>query len=277
MSLLCSILDGTHMRRLLTLLSSLIGTYQVSALSIDTPVDFSKDGLGLYQKTDFMRDWGLNPPSSSGIGSRLTILADPDNADHHVLQVTYLANQIGGQSAMTFSAPLGGQYDHLFFQYRVRFAEDFTWVKGGKLPGLTSAPDSPTGCIDNTTFDGFSARYMWREDGLLWGYIYNPTKQERCGDYYHTEPSFYFQKNQWYVLKQEVFLGTPAKDDGYIKAWVNGGLVTNIPNIMLRKSENIHIDQVKMDTFFGGGSSDWAPSSDQHAYFSDFIISEAPL
>lgn len=243
------------------------------ALSLEQPINFNNDALGLYTSEDFEKDWGLKPNESSGVGSRLNIVYDPDNDAKKALEVTYLANQVGGKSAMTFTAPLNGKYSHLFLQYRVRFSEDFTFVKGGKLPGLTSAPDSPTGCIENNSFDGFSARYMWREEGLLYGYIYNPTKQEKCGDYFPTSPPLYFQKNQWYTLKQEIYLGDPGVANGYIKAWVNGGLVIDIPNILLRNQEDIYIDEIKMDTFFGGSSEDWAPETDQKALFSDFTIS----
>lgn len=255
--------------------TGLLWTWHTWALSINSPVDFSQDQLGLYTKDEFKLDWNkTSANASSGAGTRLNIVEDPDQPNHHVLQVTYLAKQVGGSSAMTFDAPLGGQYDHLFFQYRVRFPEDFSWVKGGKLPGLTTSPDSPTGCIANSTFDGFSARYMWREEGLLWGYIYNPVKQENCGDYYATQPPLYLQKNQWHTLKQEVYIGTPGVADGYIKVWINGGLVINVSRVLLRKSADIHIDTAKMDTFFGGSTADWAPETDQHIYFSDFIISE---
>ncbi len=252
---------------------TLLLPFSVFALSVDHPVNFSDDELGLYSVNDFKKDWGIKPNSSSGQGSRLSIINDEDAPDQKILEMTYLAQKIGGQSGMTFSAPLDGAYDHLFFQYRLKFADDFAWVKGGKLPGLTSAPDSPTGCIDNATFDGFSARYMWRENGLLFGYVYNPEKQERCGDYYSTEPSFYLQTGVWYTIKQEVFLGDPGKANGYINAWVDGQKVFSITNILLRKDPSIHIDQVKMDTFFGGSTLDWAPATDQHAYFDDFSVS----
>ena len=114
----------------------------------------------------------------------LWIAEDVTNADNKVLQVIYQKGQVGGSSGMAFTAPLHGTYDDLFFEYDVYFPEDFDWVKGGKLPGLTSYFDSPTGCIDNSTFEGFSVRYMWREDGAFYVYVYNPEKVEECGDYY---------------------------------------------------------------------------------------------
>lgn len=247
---------------------------QSSALSVGHPVTFDDDVLGLYAAGDFSKDWGKKPNSSSGQGKRLYIVEDKDNPNDRVLEVTYLANQVGGNSAMTFDAPLGKGYEHLFLQYKVKFSNGFTWVKGGKLPGLTSLPDSPTGCITNDTFDGFSSRYMWREEGLLYGYVYNPEKIEDCGDYYPTDANFYFQAGVWYTLKQEIFIGNPNEHNGYIKAWVNDKPVLDIENIMLRRSADILIDSIKMDTFFGGSDpATWAPATNQNAYFNDFIVS----
>ncbi|MCR9191163.1 MAG: hypothetical protein NXI01_00690 [Gammaproteobacteria bacterium] len=255
------------------LLLSLLCSTRVLALSIDHPVTFNDDTLGIYSKENFKKDWDMNPNASSGQSShRLNIVSDRDDPNNHVLEVTYNANQVGGNSAMVFTPSLNGTYDHLIFQYKVKFADDFTWIKGGKLPGLTSSPDSPTGCIDNDTFDGFSARYMWRGEGVLRGYVYSPEKKERCGDYYDSNPMFYFNKGVWYTLKQEVFLGTPGERNGYIKAWIDGQPILSVTNLMLRRNASVMIDQVKMDTFFGGSSNEWAPTTNQHVYFNDFEI-----
>lgn len=254
----------------------------VIAISTSKPVNFQDSPVGLYRKKDFEKDWGIKPNNASGQPTgRLSIVTDPTQGK--VLQVTYLAGQIGGDSGMVFTptiqAPKGAtdprvKYRHLFFQYKVKFPHDFTWVKGGKLPGLTSSPYSPTGCISNTTFDGFSMRLMWRENGVVFSYVYNPDKKERCGDYYTFNPPITLARDTWYTITQEVYLNTPGGSDGYIKQWVDGTLVLDLQKINLRNADTICIDQLKMDTFFGGGSYDWAPATDQHAYFANFMVSK---
>lgn len=251
-------------------------------ISVDKPVNFQDDQLGLYSKKDFKKDWGMQPTNSSGQPEgRLAIVADPTYGK--VLQVTYLAGKIGGDSGMVFTPTIQAKkgtadssvkYRHLFFQYRVKFPLGFTWVKGGKLPGLTSSPDSPTGCIDEGTFDGFTMRVMWRENGIPFTYLYNPGKKERCGDYYTFNPTITFMHDTWYTLTQEVYLNTPGASDGYLKQWVNDTLVLDLQGVKLRNAGTIYIDQVKMDSFFGGGSLNWAPATNQHAYFANFIVSE---
>jgi hypothetical protein len=187
---------------------------------------------------------------------------------------------------MTFTAPLGGGYKHLFLQYKVKFADNFTWMKGGKLPGLTSG-NSPTGCISNSEVIGFSARRMWRENGVAWSYLYTPVKIEECGDYYALDydylanpnpiqgskalDSVQFKQGMWYTLTQEVKLNDPGQNNGFIREWVNGSQVLDLKGLNL--DGNMPIDQIKMDTFFGGSSSDWAPKTNQFAYFDSFSIS----
>ncbi|MCD8542116.1 MAG: hypothetical protein LRY69_01340 [Gammaproteobacteria bacterium] len=152
------------------------------------------------------------------------------------------------------------------------FEEDFDWSKGGKLPGLTTYPDTPTGCIDNSDFDGNSVRYMWRENGQLFLYLYYPEKQERCGDYYAMSPTFYFAPGTWYTLTQEVRLNDVGLSDGYIKVWIDAVLSLSLSNLVLRRSGDLHEDDIKMDCFRGGSDSTWASPEDAYIYFDEFKL-----
>jgi hypothetical protein len=198
---------------------------------------------------------------------RLSIVQDPSNASNKVLRVTYKAGQIGGNSAMTFDAPLSGSNKQLWFQYKVRFDNAFTWVKGGKLPGLGGG-DTPTGCITNGTFDGFTTRLMWRENGLGFSYQYSPYKKEECGDYYAIARRF--DAGKWYTLTQQVMLNDVGQSNGQFRQWVDGVLVLEQSGLLLRNASTISVSAIKMDTFFGGSTTDWAPATDQYVYFDDF-------
>ncbi|MGL4994573.1 MAG: carbohydrate-binding protein, partial [Deefgea sp.] len=68
---------------------------------------FDQHVTGLYQAAQFKADWGIEPGESTGVPSgRLSIVADTANPANKVLRVTYLAGKVGGNSAMTFDAPL---------------------------------------------------------------------------------------------------------------------------------------------------------------------------
>ena len=43
-----------------------------------------------------------------------------------------------------------------------------------------------------------------------------------------------------------------------------------------RDVASLQIDQMNSTTFFGGGSSDWATSKDEVAFFDDFRITAVP-
>lgn len=176
---------------------------------------------------------------------------------------------------MTFDAPLPGNAKSLFLQYKLRFDQSFNWVKGGKLPGLGGG-DTPSGCIQNGTFDGFTTRLMWRENGLGFQYYYFPNKVEQCGDYAGLARRF--EAGRWYTLTQQVVLNDIGQANGEFRQWIDGELVLENKAMLLRNAASVSISAIKMDTFFGGSSSDWAPASEQYAYFDEIIVSaDSPL
>ncbi|VXD06228.1 conserved exported hypothetical protein [Enterobacterales bacterium 8AC] len=250
-----------------------------------TRVDFQDDTPGPYTSADFLKDWGVTPGNSSGlVQGRLNIVADPDTPANKVLRVTYSATAgqdatgnptpgIGGNSAMTFDAPLPKGNTALWLQYKVRFDNQFTWVRGGKLPGLGGGGKAPSGCIDNSKFNGFTTRLMWRERGSMYNYLYYPTKTEHCGDYAALNTQFL--PGQWYTITQYVQLGEPGKENGQLIQFVDGVKVLELDSWNWRSDNTVSISTLKMDTFFGGGTADWAPQTDQYAYFDDFTVTTA--
>ncbi len=235
---------------------------------------FQQHTVGSYTAAKFSADWGFNPGASAGVAdNRLAVVADPEDANNRVLRVTYKAGQIGGNSASVFTYPIpGGPHSSLWLQYKVFFDDNFTWVKGGKLPGLAGYNGTkPTGCVNNSLLDGFSARFMWRENGNGFVYLYNPVKQDACGDYV---PFYsFFTKGRWYTITSYVELGTANQYNGVVTTWIDGVQVSYASGLLLRTSASVSIDKFLFETFFGGSTSDWAPLTDQYAYFDDITIS----
>lgn len=238
--------------------------------------DFQAHSPGPYTAAEFRDDWGMTPGDSAGVkDGRVAIVDDPVSPGHHVLRVTYRGHQIGGNSAMTFTLPIEKGHTTVWFQYKVMFDKDFVWVRGGKLPGLAGG-DFPTGCVKDGAYDGFSTRVMWREKGLAWSYLYYPGKHSDCGDDYALPVRF--QRGRWYTLTQEVTLNDVGRANGNLRQYIDGRLVGRQDRWTWRREARSGIDGVKMDTFFGGGEPDWAPPSDQYAYFDAFVVStESPL
>jgi hypothetical protein len=236
--------------------------------------NFQQHAVGAYTAAHFHADWGFNPGASAGVtDNRLSIVTDPLDANNRALRVTYKANQIGGNSASVFTYPIpGGPHAQLWLQYKVMFDSNFTWVKGGKLPGLAGFNSTkPTGCVNNSLLDGFSARFMWRENGNGFLYLYNPVKQDACGDY--KSLSSFFTKGRWYTITSFVELGTANQYNGAVTTYIDGQEVSRVSGLMLRNSASVSIDKFLFETFFGGSTSDWAPAIDQYSYYDDISIS----
>lgn len=244
-------------------------TWAESVLS----VDFNAYAPGTYRDADFQTDWGLPPPNSAGLAEgRTVIVADPADPANRALRVTYPAGRIGGNSAMTFTTRFASAKSY-WLQYRVMFAPGFEWVKGGKLPGLGGG-DFPTGCLKDGSFDGFTTRLMWRAEGSGWAYLYHPGKKDDCGDNYGIG---HFEAGQWHTVTQHVVLNDVGKTNGVLVQYIDGAEVLRMQDREWRRSDAVMIDGIKMDTFFGGATLDWAPGTDQTIYFDDFVVSlESP-
>lgn len=236
--------------------------------------DFNQHATGAYTAAQFNADWGFNPNTSAGVAdNRLHILNDPEGGNNKVLRVTYRQGQVGGGSASVFTYTIpGAPHNQLWLQYKVMFDENFTWVKGGKLPGLAGYTGTkPTGCVANNLLNGFSARLMWRENGHALQYLYNPDKTEYCGDY--SSYYFFFTKGRWHTITSHVELGSVNQHDGRITTYIGGEEVLVSSNLLLRTSAQVTIDKLLFETFFGGSSNDWAPATDQYTYFDNITIS----
>lgn len=153
--------------------------------------------------------------------------------------------------------------------YQIRFAPDFDFVRGGKLPGLYGGVGNSGGDIPNGR-DGFSTRYMWLSGGLGQIYAYLPTSVQ-----YGTSigaGQFSFVRGVWNKIRQEISLNNPGKSDGRIRVWLNGSKVVDEKNIRFRDILELGIDGIFFDTFFGGNDDSWRSRQDTYADFADFSV-----
>jgi hypothetical protein len=185
----------------------------------------------------------------------------------------------GSASPSVVGAPGGGAQflgtrpgtpaDHLFLRYRVRFADGFDFVRGGKLPGLYGGRMISGGRIPDGT-DGFSTRFMWRAAGSGEVYAYLPSSQTWGTSL--GRGSFRFQPGSWQCLEQELMLNTPGRADGAVRVWLDGRPVFAQEGLIFRTVATLRIEGVFFSTFFGGHDSSWASTADTHADFGDFAV-----
>lgn len=231
---------------------------------------------GPYAEAAVEADFNGAPTWNDGLDEgRATIV---EEGNQRFLRVTYPANQFGpANGGVQFKVPLGGSHDELFFAYRVRFGEGFSFMKGGKLPGLVGG-SSPTGCSPDP--DGFSARNMWRGGGDIVQYVYWPEQPNTCGDdldYETGGDALSFNPGQWHTVEHRVRMNTVGSQDGVLEAWVDGELSLSDDARLWRNDGTFAIDTLYFSTFFGGSDSSWAPASAQTVDFDDLVVSTEPL
>lgn len=189
--------------------------------------------------------------------------------------VTYPAGLIGGSSAKGVpkafvDIPPAKEY---YLDYEVQFDNAWDWVKGGKLPGLVGGSHT-SGCADIVP-DGWSARFMWRANGEAEIYYYHQDRISGCGDEDRFANARAFKKGVWNRITERVVVNTPGVADGIAEAWLNGEKVASMTKIKWRGNVGAAValvDQVSLQTFYGGSTMDWAPPVDTKSKFSSLVV-----
>lgn len=148
--------------------------------------------------------------------------------------------------------------------YEVMFEEGFVFGEGGKLPGLFGGV-ALSGCTTNRD-SGFSARYMWGRNGGGFLYPYFADRLERCGDVV-ASGTFRFTAGRWHSIAQRLRLNAADRSNGLVEIWFDDALVFRKANAHIRASNDIRIEGVMFETFFGGSDPGRSSPVDQSARF----------
>ncbi len=229
-----------------------------------------------FDNANWQENWAIKPEKSWGLAN-MEIIKDSSGRFERVLRINYPQGSASPTVSRKDNAALGGSqfyaelgispHDSLRLSYYLRFADDFDFVKGGKLPGLFGGNGASGGNIPDGT-DGFSTRFMWRRNGDGEVYAYLPTSKN-----YGTSigrGNWRFQPGIWHHLEQEIKLNSPGKANGRIKVWLDGVQVLDTEGITFRYVDSLKIDGIFFSTFFGGGDSSWATPKDTHIDFAEF-------
>ena len=180
-----------------------------------------------------------------------------------------------GSSAPSSGVPGGAQAhlplafgtpDDATLSFQIRFPIGYTWVKGGKLPGLCGG-QCWTGSSNGP--GGWAGRFMWRSGGAGEVLLSDATTTG-----YGTDlglGSWHFQADgRWHALSEHVHMNTLGQANGWIDVTYNGALVAHFTGITFRTDTATHIDSLIFSTFFGGHDSTWAPTTAQRIDFAAF-------
>ncbi|TNY18014.1 hypothetical protein DMC30DRAFT_381178 [Rhodotorula diobovata] len=198
-------------------------------------------------------------------------VADPFDGgnDAAVLRVAYPADsRDGAQFSMAVLDRDAGVQTALL-KYEVAFDSGFSWIRGGKLPGLYgAAPGASSLCSGGQHQSScFSARLMWRNRGAGEVYAYIPTypgfcsqSDVTCNDDYGTSLSrgaWTFSRGSWTTITQLIALNTPGVANGLLYVWANDSLTLAHTGIPWRTNSSVALTSVFFSTFFGGSDSSY--------------------
>ncbi|MEM7697758.1 MAG: polysaccharide lyase [Verrucomicrobiota bacterium] len=243
----------------------------VSAEEPIVRVDFESFPLGLIDSARLERAFG--PLAWHSLEDRVAVISAGGSRGDQVLEIRYPAGAFGSKkSGASFVAELPPAEEY-FLSYRFRFSEGFPFVKGGKLPGLSSGGSKYTGGRQPPKTGGWSARYMWRREGDLELYLYHPEMKAPTGD--RVPLDFRCEPFIWYTLTQRIRVNHLGKANGLIQVWIDGRQSLNLTGLQLRSEDLGLIDSFLFSTFFGGGSKSWAPEAACSIQFDQFVISSS--
>ncbi len=150
--------------------------FSVVAATTQFEYDFTDQRLGLFKP--HLMSPGAREIANASNGQ---IITEPDVPRNKLLQVRHPEGKVGPGEGSGIQVKIELEpADRYWFSYRVRFAEDFVWRAGGKLPGLLGGDDATGGQpVDG---DGWSVRQMWFGGGKFAPYVYHMDKSTVWGD-----------------------------------------------------------------------------------------------
>jgi hypothetical protein len=191
----------------------------------------------------------------------------------------------GASLRFRFSDKMGREPEQAYFRYMLRFGEDWLPIPdGGKLPGFAATYGrAGWGGRQADGSNGWSARGSFnaasQPSNPLHGlttigfYAYHADMPTRHGEIWPwTERTpVLLANNRWYAIEQHVKLNTPGKNNGVLRAWVDGRLVFERTDLRFRDTAELRIEELWMNVYFGGTR----PSSrNMHLFIDNVVVAD---
>jgi hypothetical protein len=233
-----------------------------------------------FESPEWYREWGLEAPEK---GTE-TVASDPDLKfepfQGRALRVRVPeGGNLGSNLHYDFAKRLGYEPEEIRLRYCLRLADDWNPViQGGKMPGISGTYGrAGWGGRRVNGSDGWSARGSFGPfvNGRtpMGFYVYHVDMRGRYGStwYWDREGKGALENNRWYAIEQHLKLNTPGKNDGELRAWVDGELVFEKTDIRMRDVADLKIEMVWMNVYQGGAKP--AENTD-HLYIDNVVIAK---
>ncbi|UCF14340.1 MAG: hypothetical protein JSW59_13075 [Phycisphaerales bacterium] len=178
-----------------------------------------------------------------------------------------------------FKEQIGAEPEEIYFRYYLRFADDWNPQRGGKLPGISGTYNrAGWGGRPSNGRNGWSARGLFKgqSDGKtpIGYYCYHADMRGRYGSGWTWEQQErgYMLNNRWYCIEQYARMNTPGKNDGILRAWIDGTPAFEKTDIRMRDVATLKIEAVWLNVYLGGT---WTSRSDHHLYIDDVVIARS--
>lgn len=227
-----------------------------------------------FESPDWYREWGLDKPES---GTE-TVSSDPalqfEPLRGKALRVRVPAGgNLGCNLQFQFAKRTGSEPEEIWFRYYLRFASDWDpQIQGGKLPGVSGTYGrAGWGGRPVNGRDGWSARGSF--DRQIGGetpigfYTYHVDMKGKYGSIWKWDPPL--RNNRWYAIEQHVKLNTPGRNDGVMRAWIDGKPAFEKTDVRFRDTSDLKIEMVWMNVYQGGAKP---AATDDHLYIDDVVI-----
>lgn len=211
----------------------------------------------------------------------------PENSSFRRLRIDFKNGEFGSQNLTAIRVRLRPN-NRYTLKYSFRFLSEWDFGLGGKVPGI-SGGSGPAG--GRPTVDGMSHRIMWRQDardnnGTVRTYLESyhywlgqfrryeaGDSRSRHGDRTYLVPA---RRNQWYDIGMQVRLDS-GQERGRLIVTVNGVTRYNRQHTYYTRNANWQMNQLMHVFFYGGGSTDWAPSRDTRLMFDNLNVTQSNL
>jgi hypothetical protein len=218
------------------------------------------------------------------------------------LTVKYPPGQVGSRSGHQRRIPLPAGATNVMLEFSVFIPLNWKPVKGGKMFGFAFGPNADVKASGGKWQKHHgSCRLMWRvgktdHDIRLCPYVYLPTTVSETAfspgylavrsvagpgstaghDIWRkTSSSLALHRGRTHKIKLEMRLNTSGKADGVLAAMVDTNRLEVRDMVWHSGKEEeaaVSITSAELDTWYGGGSKDWAPPRQQTLTFRNISI-----
>ena len=257
-------------------------------------VDFDNRGASTYTEDQVEEDFG-ELRFTNGVDEGWVQIVTGNDAfggTGSSIRCRYPEGGVGpGEGGAQWIVELDEGYEEAYLSYRVKFAEGFDFVRGGKLPGLAGG-SAPSGSAPADGVRGWSGRLMWRTafqgetgqpeqrtSGLISyakhrhsGFAMDGRQEDEVFVLESDGDQSVLRADRWYTIRQRVVMNTPGQRDGIFQIWLDGRLVHDQHDLQWRDVPGLQIDRLFFSTFFGGGEA-WRTSKEEFTFFDDIKMS----